>query len=123
MTTNGRQSNLGRKYLYKIGLGIILCAIIFSLPSLSCGHSDNPSFKYSREANENFDPKKVLAPELDHRHHDHHHPHSHGDHDHDHDDDHYHTGNHKHEYHQHKAKVPLGKNFSYVKLYIKRITF
>lgn len=119
MATIVRQSNLGQ-CLCKIALGILLCGIMFSLPSLSFGHSDNPSFKYSREANENFNPKKVPAPVHDHHdhhhhndhhhdyhhHHDHHHPHSH-DHAHDHEDDHHHLrGNHKHEHHQQKAKVP-----------------
>ncbi|XP_011194121.2 protein catecholamines up [Zeugodacus cucurbitae] len=117
MAANVQQRNLGQ-YLNKIALGLILCGIIFSLPSLSFGHSDNPSFKYSREANENFDSKKVPAPVHDHHDHDHdhhhhhhdhdhhhHHPHSHDAHGHDHEDHHHHTGNHKHEHHQNKAKI------------------
>nr|XP_014099468.1 protein catecholamines up [Bactrocera oleae] len=110
MATIGQQSNLGQ-CLSKIALGLILCGIIFSLPSLSFGHSDNPSFKYSREANENFDPKETVPVhdhhDHHHHHHDHHHPHSQDDHSHDHEDDHHHhTGNHKHEHYQKKAKVP-----------------
>ncbi|XP_018803461.1 PREDICTED: protein catecholamines up [Bactrocera latifrons] len=108
MATMVRQCNLGQR-LSKIALIILLCVIMFSLPSLSFGHSDNPSFKYSREANENFDPKKVPATVHDHHvhhhHNDHHHPDSH-DHAHDHEDDHHLSENHKHEHHAEKAKAP-----------------
>ncbi|CAD6997160.1 protein catecholamines up [Ceratitis capitata] len=88
-------------YLYRIALGIIFCGILLSLPALSVGHSDNPSFKYSREANENFDPKK--APSV----HDHHHHHHSHDHDHGHKHDHNNFAQH-HAGHEHrKDRAPL----------------
>ncbi|EDW63695.1 protein catecholamines up [Drosophila virilis] len=98
------------QFYQKIALGILLVAIVLSLPTI-CQSQGNPSFKYSREANENFDAKK--APPVnhehhhDHDHHDHDHGHDHHDHlhhDHDHDHDHDHHGHHEH---QHTKSVPL----------------
>lgn len=112
------------QFYQKLALAIILGAVLLSLPEL-CAGQGNPSFKYSREANENFDPKK--APPIVHDHHDHdhdhhdhghhdHHDHAHHDH-HDHHDhdhhDHEHHDHHDHHHHEHghsKGKPALGKN-------------
>lgn len=98
----------------KLALIVILGGILLSLPSLCQSHGghDNPSFKYSREANENFDPKKV--PVHDHHHHGHH---DHGHHHHGHHDHHDH-GHHPHGHHDHAHKAsikraPLGNYFLY----------
>lgn len=114
------------QFCQKVALGILLVAILLSLPSF-CQSQSNPSFKYSREANENFDAKN--APPVNHDHHDHHghdhdhHGHDHHGHDHDHhghDHDHHahdhdHHG-HDHDHHGHhehhqtsKPTAPLGK--------------
>jgi len=88
------------KFYQKVALGILLTAIVLSLPELCQSHG-NPSFKYSREANENFDSKK--APPTHHAHHDHDHDH----HGHDHDHDHY--GHNDHHEHHHAKPAQLGK--------------
>ncbi|KAH8413208.1 hypothetical protein KR009_008815 [Drosophila setifemur] len=108
------------QFYQKIALGIILGAVLLSLPGF-CAGQGNPSFKYSREANENFDAKK--APPVVHDHHDHDHDHDHGhDHDHhhhehhDHDHDHgHHDHDHGHHHHDHdhghqKTKPALDMN-------------
>lgn len=111
------QGHYSGQFLQKIALGIILCGIMLSLPSLCLGHNDNPSFKYSREANENFDPKRQPKPVHDHDDHHHHHPHEHDHHHHPHPhkhDDHVHGHNHEehhhfahtHDHQQRKAKIP-----------------
>lgn len=95
----------------------ILCIVVlsfFSLPTLCSSHSHedhdhhhhehdvNPSFKYSRQANEEF------TPPVKKQHHQHEHSHDHHGHDH---------GHHHHEHHHHevpkskKASEPLGKFF------------
>ncbi|EDW28508.1 GL18911 [Drosophila persimilis] len=87
-------------FYQKLALGVILSGILLSLPSL-CGGQGNPSFKYSREANENFDAKKA-PPAVHHHDHDdddhhHHHHHHHDDHHaHDHHDEHHEHGHHHH---------------------------
>ncbi|XP_030376915.1 protein catecholamines up [Scaptodrosophila lebanonensis] len=87
--------------LQKLALGILLSAILLSLPAICRGQ--NPSFKYSREANENFDPKKAPPVKHDHHHHDHdHHEHDHHHHDHDHDD-------HDHDHHHHEKPHSHGQ--------------
>nr|ABD37729.1 catsup protein [Drosophila melanogaster]ABD37783.1 catsup protein [Drosophila melanogaster] len=85
----------------KLALVVILGAVLFSLPAL-CAGQGNPSFKYSREANENFDPQKAPRAEHPHHHdHDHDHGHHHHGHDHDHDHDHGHDHGHHHHGHDH----------------------
>uniref|UniRef100_A0A6P4EL96 Protein catecholamines up n=1 Tax=Drosophila rhopaloa TaxID=1041015 RepID=A0A6P4EL96_DRORH len=84
------------QFYQKLALAIILGAVLLSLPAL-CDGQGNPSFKYSREANENFDPQK--APPAEHHHdHDHDHDHGHEHHHHDHDHNHHH---HDHDHHHH----------------------
>ncbi|XP_039483506.1 protein catecholamines up [Drosophila santomea] len=83
------------QFYQKLALAVILGAVLLSLPALCTGQG-NPSFKYSREANENFDPQKAPRPEH-HHHHDHDHDHGHHHHDHDHDHGHHHHG-HDHEH-------------------------
>ncbi|XP_039228531.1 protein catecholamines up isoform X2 [Drosophila yakuba] len=83
------------QFYQKLALVVILGAVLLSLPALCTGQG-NPSFKYSREANENFDPQKAPRPEH-HHHHDHDHDHGHHHHDHDHDHGHHHHG-HDHEH-------------------------
>ncbi|KAH8350595.1 hypothetical protein KR067_010895 [Drosophila pandora] len=106
------------QFYQKLALAIILGAVLLSLPEF-CAGQGNPSFKYSREANENFDPKK--APPVVHDHHDHDHDHDHHDHDHhghhdhhDHDHhDHDHHDHHDHHHHEHghsKSKPALDMN-------------
>ncbi|XP_017472255.1 PREDICTED: protein catecholamines up [Rhagoletis zephyria] len=105
--TNLEQFNR-RQFLWKIALRIILYGIILSLPSLCLGHSKNPSFKYSREANENFDTRKAPAPVHDHgdlHHHDHH-PRLHDDQEHVHHHENHHSEHHKHDHQQRKLKAP-----------------
>ncbi|XP_022234765.2 LOW QUALITY PROTEIN: protein catecholamines up [Drosophila obscura] len=91
------------QFYQKLALVVILGGILLSLPSL-CGGQGNPSFKYSREANENFDAKN--APPAVHHHdeddHDHHHHH------HDHDEhDHHHHGHEEVHVHHSKTKPAL----------------
>lgn len=96
------------QFYQKLALSILLVAILLSLPSL-CQSQSNPSFKYSREANENFDAKNVEP--VKHDHHDHDHDHNHHGHDHDHhehDHDHVHHGHHEH-HQKSKPVAPLGK--------------
>lgn len=81
-----------------IALVLFLVVFFFTLPTLCGAHSHNepPSFKYSRQANEELH---------DHHHHDDHHHHHHDDDHghHHHDDDHHH--HHEEEIiHNHKAK-------------------
>ncbi|KAH8351864.1 hypothetical protein KR084_000282 [Drosophila pseudotakahashii] len=108
------------QFYQKLALAIILGAVLLSLPAL-CAGQGNPSFKYSREANENFDPQS--APRAEHHHdHDHghhHHDHDHGHHHHDHDHDHDHVHDHDHDqgHHHHghgeshtKSKPALGRH-------------
>ncbi|XP_017000075.2 protein catecholamines up [Drosophila takahashii] len=86
------------QFYQKLALAIILGAVLLSLPAL-CAGQGNPSFKYSREANENFDPQSAPRAEH-HHHHDHNHGHHHHhDHDHDHDHDHHHDHDHGHHHH------------------------
>lgn len=57
----------------KIAFGVLLCLIVFTLPSLCRSHKhENPSFKYSKEANENFQSVQHNH-QHDHKHHHHHH--------------------------------------------------
>ncbi|XP_060645030.1 protein catecholamines up [Drosophila nasuta] len=104
-------------FYQKVALGILLTAIVLSLPEL-CQSQGKASFKYSREANENFDPKNAPPVEHDHHHHDHdhvHHGHDHHHHDHDHDHhehDHHHENDHHghdhhHEHHEHAKPATL----------------
>ncbi|XP_068140836.1 LOW QUALITY PROTEIN: protein catecholamines up [Drosophila tropicalis] len=89
------------QFYQKLALGLILGVILLSLPAL-CEGQANPSFKYSREANENFDRQKAPAV---HHHHDHDHDYDHHDHDHhhhDHDHDHHDHDHHHHDHPQHK---------------------
>lgn len=108
------------QFYQKLALGILLVAILLSLPSL-CQSQSNPSFKYSREANENFDAKNVKPVKHDHHDHDHnhhghdhdHHAHDHDHHEHEHDHqehdhDHVHHGHHEH-HQKSKPAAPLGK--------------
>ncbi|KAM8716474.1 hypothetical protein ACLKA7_003364 [Drosophila subpalustris] len=91
------------KFYQKVALGILLTAIVLSLPEL-CQSQGNPSFKYSREANENFDARQAPPVDHDHDHHEHdHHDHDHHGHDHDH---HGHHDHHEH-HHQHAKPAPL----------------
>ncbi|XP_017060962.2 protein catecholamines up [Drosophila ficusphila] len=89
------------QFYQKLALGIILGGVLLSLPSL-CAGQGNPSFKYSREANENFDPQKAPRAEHHHHHdHDHDHDHEHHHHGHDHHHDHDHDHGHHHHGHDH----------------------
>ncbi|XP_037808304.1 protein catecholamines up [Lucilia sericata] len=74
-------------FLKKLALALLILLVIFSLPTFCTSHShgnENPSFKYSREANENFGKKGSEYDELhkhihhDHNGHDDEHIHSHG---------------------------------------------
>ncbi|XP_037957845.1 protein catecholamines up [Teleopsis dalmanni] len=89
------------EFYRKIAFGVIICAVILSLPTICSTQKDNAKFRYSREANENFDPK--VAPPVHHHHdhddHDHHHHHhDHDDHDHHH---HHHHNEHFRDEHEH----------------------
>ncbi|KAH8281411.1 hypothetical protein KR054_000331 [Drosophila jambulina] len=110
-------------FYQKLALGIILGIVLLSLPSL-CAGQGNPSFKYSREANENFDPKKappVVHDHHDHDHdhdHDHHHHHGHDhDHDHGHHHDHDHDHDHGHHHHHHKREATPALDMSTIWLH------
>ncbi|XP_067621869.1 protein catecholamines up [Eurosta solidaginis] len=87
--------NKSRETLQKIALCVFLFGVILSLPSLCESHGEHPSFKYSREANENFDAKKVSPSAHDHGDQHHYHAHAHGDH-----HEHHHAdGEHLHDHH------------------------
>ncbi|XP_017860094.1 PREDICTED: protein catecholamines up isoform X2 [Drosophila arizonae] len=90
------------QFYKKVALGILLVAILLSFPAI-CQSQHNPSFKYSREANENFDAKK--APPVKHEHH--HHDHDHHDHDHHGHDHHGHDHHHDHGHHEHTRPASL----------------
>lgn len=94
----------GGTFLRNVALGLILCLVFLSLPSLCGGHShdgsdhhghshDEPaSFKYSRQANEEILKKKDA-----HTGHGHENDHHHQQHNHDH-----------HQEHKHKQdKIPV----------------
>lgn len=101
----------GGTFLRNIALGLIVCIVFLTLPSLCGAHSHDgsdhhghshddvpPSFKYSRQANEDILKKAA------HYHHDHAHAgHGHGDHKHNHDGLQHH--------------VELGKVFTFIFLY------
>lgn len=99
----------GGSFLRNIALGLIVCIVFLTLPSLCGGHSHDgadhhghshdepPSFKYSRQANE--DVLKKAA----HSHHDHAHA------GHEHHDEHQHDAHHQdHKHKDEKKPVDLG---------------
>lgn len=102
-----------KSYRVHIALGLFVVMLWLSFPTLCSGHYDhdhdhdhhdhhhhhdqNPSFKYSKQANEMYQEESH-----DHHHHDHDHGHHHDDHLHHHHDDHHH--------HHHDDDVPKGKN-------------
>lgn len=76
----------GKRFLRNLAIGITLIIVFLSFPGLCGAHEhthENPSFKYSREANE-------MHSHDHHDAHDHHHGHAH-DH-HDHEEQHHHHG-------------------------------
>ncbi|ALC39671.1 Catsup [Drosophila busckii] len=94
------------QFYQKVALGILIAVVLLSLPTI-CQGQGNPSFKYSREANENFDAKQAPAKHDHHHHHDdEHHHHHHEDehhHHHHHDDEHHHHHEHEHKEHPHSG--------------------
>ncbi|XP_055858400.1 protein catecholamines up [Episyrphus balteatus] len=88
------------KWKRNVAIAAMVLVVFLSLPAICKSHgSQQPaSFKYSREANENFDSSsaKQHIHEHGHHHHDHHH-----DHDHDQHHDHHHHG-HDHDHHHHE---------------------
>lgn len=82
------------KQLVKFTIFATIFVLLVLAPALCNGHSDGdrPSFKYSKEANENFDPKKETP---------HHHHHDHDDHHHNHDEHHHHHHDHDEHHHDH----------------------
>lgn len=93
---NGRGIGQPQKsYKKYVAIGLLVFILFLTLPSLcgghqGHGHGQKASFKYSKEANENFQ-NQVVHSHDDHDH-DHHHHHEH---------DHHHDNGHGHHTHEH----------------------
>ncbi|XP_055919330.1 protein catecholamines up [Eupeodes corollae] len=99
------------KWKRNLAIAAMLLVVFLSLPAVckSHGAQQPASFKYSKEANENFD-KNAAKPHIHdhghHHHHDHDHDHEHHHHhDHDHDHGHHHDHDHGHHAHLHEEST------------------
>jgi len=91
--------NENRNFLKNLAITFLIVLIFFTFPPFCTGHDEfesNPSYKYSKEANEKFNSKNVHNQEHPHHDHTHHHHDDHNHHYHDdHDHDHIHGSPHK----------------------------
>lgn len=101
--------------------GLLIITIFLSLPVLCKGHGDHyhdnsgkpASFKYSREANEEFINEQHSNEHVHHEHHSHgsNHDDSHKHHHHNHDHGHHHNHDHGHHHnHGHKERKDMNDN-------------
>ncbi|XP_020286853.1 protein catecholamines up-like [Pseudomyrmex gracilis] len=79
MTEDNRKISVN-KWISRIVIATIVLLIILSLPAICESADESPSYKYTKEANENLKQKQHYHDDHEHHHSDHDHSHKHGNH-------------------------------------------